>query len=81
MSTNNNSTDIIVKDSILRERDEEDYPDPTTLPSPTQEPRIKEEEVTLSELSPGKYVSTTARVVYLLILSILSRQYINVKYI
>ena len=54
-----NSTDIIVKGSIFQER-EEDYPDPTTLPSPAQEPRIKEEEVTLSELIPGKYVSTTA---------------------
>jgi len=65
MSTNN-STDIIVKGSIFLEREEDDYPDPTTLPSPTQEPRIREEEeVTLSELTPGKYVSTTARVVYL----------------
>src|SRR5215207_347150 len=64
MSTNN-STDIIVKGSIFLEREEDDYPDPTTLPSPTQEPRIKEEEVILSELVPGKYVSTTARVVFL----------------
>jgi hypothetical protein len=61
----NNSTDIIVKGSIFQEREEDDYPDPTTLPSPTQEPRIKEEEVILSELVPGKYVSTTARVVFL----------------
>jgi hypothetical protein len=65
MSSNNNSADIIVKGSILQEREEEDYPDPNTLPSPTQEPRIIEGEVTLSELVPGKYVSTTARVVYL----------------
>jgi hypothetical protein len=64
MSTNN-STDIIVKGSIFLEREEDDYPVPTTLPSPTQEPRIKEEEVILSELVPGKYVSTTARVVFL----------------
>jgi hypothetical protein len=64
MSSNNNSTDIIVKGSILQEREEEDYPDPNTLPLPSQEPRIIEE-VTLSELVPGKYVSTTARVVYL----------------
>src|SRR5215211_3547715 len=64
MSTNN-STDIIIKGSIFLEREEDDYPDPTTLPSPTQELRIKEEEVILSELVPGKYVSTTARVVYL----------------
>jgi hypothetical protein len=61
MSTNN-SADIIVKGPILQER-EEYYPDPSTLPLPSQEPRIAE--VTLSELVPGKYVSTTARVVYL----------------
>ena len=59
----NNSTNIIVKGSIFQER-EEDYPDPNTLPSPTQEPRITEE-VTLSELTPGKYVSTNARIVFL----------------
>ena len=64
MSTNN-PTNIIVKGSIFQEREEEDYPDPTTLPLPSQEPRITEEEVTLSELVPGKYVSTTARVVFL----------------
>src|SRR5918995_3182712 len=62
MSTNN-STDIITKGPILQER-EEDYPDPNSLPSSTQEARITEE-VTLSELIPGKYVSTTARVVSL----------------
>jgi hypothetical protein len=56
---------MIVKGSIFQEREEEDYPDPNTLPPPTQEPRVKKEEVTLSELVPGKYVSTTARVVYL----------------
>jgi hypothetical protein len=61
MSTNN-SADIIVKGTILQER-EDNYPDPSTLPVPTQEPRTAE--VTLSELVPGKYVSTTARVVYL----------------
>jgi hypothetical protein len=60
--SSNNSTDIIVKGPILRER-EENYPDPSTLPLPSQEPRIAE--VTLSELVPGKYVSATARVVYL----------------
>ena len=58
----NNSADIIVKGPIVQER-EENYPDPSTLPLPSQEPRIAE--VTLSELVPGKYVSTTARVVYL----------------
>jgi hypothetical protein len=42
---------------------EDDYPDPSTLPLPSQEPRIAE--VTLSDLEPGKYVSTTARIVYL----------------
>lgn len=57
-----NSADIIIKGPILQER-EENYPDPSTLPLPSQEPRIAE--VTLSELVPGKYVSTTARVVYL----------------
>ena len=61
MSTNK-SADIIVKGPILQER-EENYPDPSTLPLPSQEPRVAE--VTLSELVPGKYVSTTARVVYL----------------
>jgi hypothetical protein len=65
MSTNNNSTDIIVKGPIFQEREEEDYPDTSTLPLPSQEPRITEGEVTLSELTPGKYVSTTARVVFL----------------
>jgi hypothetical protein len=57
-----NSTDIIVKGPILQER-EDNYPDPSTLPLPSQEPRTAE--VTLSDLTPGKYVSTTARVVYL----------------
>jgi hypothetical protein len=44
---------------------EKDYPlDPNTIPVPpsSQEPRPQ---VTLSELIPGKYVSTAARVVYL----------------
>ena len=69
MSTNNNnsnsnSSEIIVKGSVLQEiKDEDNYPDPSTLPLPTQEPRISD--VTLSELIPGRYVSTTARVVYL----------------
>ena len=56
-STNNNSTDIIVKGPTLQEREEEDYPDPTALPLPTQEPRVTEEEVTLSELVPGSLYS------------------------
>src|ERR687898_909703 len=65
MSTNNtNSTEIIVKSSFQEKGLEEDnYPDPNTLPLPSQEPRIAD--VTLSELIPGRYVSTTARVVYL----------------
>src|SRR5215207_3052823 len=65
MSTNNNSTEIIAKGSTFqgREMEQEDYPDPATLPLPSQEPRIAD--VTLSELIPGKYVATTARVVYL----------------
>ena len=43
---------------------ERDYPDPQTLPVPpsSQQPSPL---VTLSELIPGKYVSTTARIVYL----------------
>jgi hypothetical protein len=63
MSTNsgNNSAEIIVKGSTFQEEDS--YPDPNTLPLPTQEPRIAD--VTLSEVIPGKYVSITARVVYL----------------
>jgi hypothetical protein len=61
---NNNSVEIIVKGSVQERRLEEDnYPDPNTLPLPSQEQRIVD--VTLSELIPGKYVSTTARVVYL----------------
>jgi hypothetical protein len=41
-----------------------DYPDPRTLPTP---PSLHEPIplVTLSELEPGKYVSTNARIVYL----------------
>jgi hypothetical protein len=62
MSTNN-SADILLKGTISQEK--EDYPDPYKLPLPSQGPRIAAEEVTLSELIPGKYVSTTARVVYL----------------
>ena len=43
---------------------ERDYPDLQTLPAPpsSQQPRPL---VTLSELIPGKYISTTARIVYL----------------
>jgi hypothetical protein len=67
MSTNNsNSAEIIVKGSTFQERgckEEDNYPDPNTLPLPSQEQRITD--VTLSELIPGKYVSTTARVVCL----------------
>jgi hypothetical protein len=67
MSTDsNNSAEIMVKRSTFQERGlmgEDNYPDPNTLPLPSQEPRIAD--VTLSELIPGKYVSTTARVVYL----------------
>jgi hypothetical protein len=61
---NNSSSEIIVKGSILQGIKEGDnYPDPNTLPLPTQEPKIPD--VTLSELIPGRYVSTTARIVYL----------------
>ena len=43
---------------------EKDYPSLETIPVPpsSQQPRPQ---VTLSELIPGKYISTTARVVYL----------------
>jgi hypothetical protein len=54
----NNSADIILNGNILQ-----DYPDPTMLPLPSQEVRLSD--VTLSDLTPGKYVSTAARVVYL----------------
>jgi hypothetical protein len=67
MSTNNNnnSAEIMVKGSTFQEtvREEDNYPDPNTLPLPSQDQRLTD--VTLSELIPGKYVSTTARVVYL----------------
>jgi hypothetical protein len=43
---------------------EDHYPDPRTLPSPPPSPELKSQ-LTLSELSAGKYVSTTARVVSL----------------
>lgn len=40
------------------------YPDPRTLPAP---PVLREPipSVTLAELEPGKYTSTTARIAYL----------------
>jgi hypothetical protein len=66
MSANNsnNSTEIITKSSFQeRGLEEDNYPDPSTLPLPSQESRIAD--VTLSELIPGRYVSATARVVYL----------------
>jgi hypothetical protein len=43
---------------------EEHYPDPRTLPSPPPSPELRSQ-LTLSELTAGKYVSTTARVVFL----------------
>jgi hypothetical protein len=73
MSTNsNNSAEIIVKGSTFQERgwggEQDNYPDPNTLPLPSQEPRIAD--VTLTELVLGKYVTTTARVVYLVLIVI-----------
>ena len=55
----------MVSGSTFQERnlEEDNYPDPNTLPLPIQGPRIAD--VTLSELIPGRYVSITARVVYL----------------
>jgi hypothetical protein len=43
---------------------EDHYPDPRTLPSPLPSPELRSQ-LTLSELTAGKYVSTTARVVFL----------------
>jgi hypothetical protein len=65
MNTNSSNTDIIVKRPAFQEREEDYYPDPSALPLPSQEPRIAITEVTLSDLVPGKYISTTARIVYL----------------
>jgi hypothetical protein len=45
-------------------KQEDHYPDPRTLPSPPPSPELKSQ-LTLSELTAGKYVSTTARVVFL----------------
>jgi hypothetical protein len=45
-------------------KQEDHYPDPRTLPSPPPTPELKSQ-LTLSELTSGKYVSTTARVVFL----------------
>jgi hypothetical protein len=63
MNTNSSNTDIVVKRPDFQEREEDYYPDPSTLPLPSQEQRITE--VTLSDLVPGNYVSATARIVYL----------------
>jgi hypothetical protein len=62
---NNSPAEIVVKNSIFQRNglEEDNYPDPSTLPLPSQEPRIAD--VTLAELVPGRYVSTTARVVFL----------------
>lgn len=56
------SSDEILKTIPQQER--RDYPDPQILPVPpsSQQPKPL---VTLSELIPGKYVPTTARIVYL----------------
>jgi len=43
---------------------EDHYPDPRTLPSPPPSPELKSQ-LTLSELTAGRYVSTTVRVVFL----------------
>jgi hypothetical protein len=45
-------------------KQEDHYPDPRTLPSPPPSPELKSQ-LTLSELTADKYVSTTARVVFL----------------
>jgi hypothetical protein len=59
------STKSVDNKAILRTIPQErDYPDPQTLPvQPSwQQPRPQ---LTLSELTPGKYVATTARIVFL----------------
>jgi hypothetical protein len=43
---------------------EREYPDPRTLPSPPPSPELRPQ-LTLSEVTAGKYVSVTARVVFL----------------
>src|SRR5881397_297802 len=45
-------------------KQEDRYPDPRTLPSPPPSPELRSQ-LTLSELTTGKYVSTIARVVFL----------------
>ena len=54
-------------DNILRTvPQEKDYPlDPQSIPVPPPSSQQPSPLVTLSELIPGKYVSTAARVVYL----------------
>jgi hypothetical protein len=64
-TNNSNNPDIIVKRPAFQEMEEDYYPDPSTLPLPSQEDRITIAEVALSDLAPGKYVSATARIVYL----------------
>jgi hypothetical protein len=66
MSANNNNTaETIARGSAFQEsvREEDNYPDPSTLPLPSQEQRLTD--ITLSEITPGKYVVINARVVYL----------------
>jgi hypothetical protein len=61
MSTNDSDNSRGILRTIPQERE---YPDPRTLPTQPswQQPRPQ---LVLSELIPGKYVATTARIVYL----------------
>ena len=48
MSGNNGNPDIIVKRPAFQEMEEDYYPDPSTLPLPSQDDRIAIAEVTLT---------------------------------
>src|SRR5437588_4547547 len=64
MNLGGNTTKMSSSDILRTIPQERDYPALEAIPTPpsSQQPRPQ---VTLSELIPGKYISTTARVVYL----------------
>jgi hypothetical protein len=62
-STNSNSNTKHGND--LLQTYEKEYPDPRTLPAPPPPSHELLPQLTLSELTAGKYVSTTARIVFL----------------
>ena len=51
--------------TTIHQQEIRDYPDPKTLPVPPSSQQPRPSLVTLSELIPGRYASTTARIVYL----------------